>query len=76
MGFIENTNRKVAASPVGRWFRLEGSGHVSHREPLLRPSVTSSSDPPRDCASVPDRRDQNWRQTTLVVPLITDRKLT
>jgi AGZA family xanthine/uracil permease-like MFS transporter len=32
MGFIENTNRKVAASPVGRWFRLEGSGHIKERK--------------------------------------------
>lgn len=29
MAWIENTNRKIAASAVGRWFQLEGSGHVS-----------------------------------------------
>jgi len=29
MGIIHTINVKVAASPVGRWFRLDGSGHVS-----------------------------------------------
>lgn len=28
MGFLENWNSKVATSPVGWWFRLDGSGHV------------------------------------------------
>lgn len=26
---MERTNDSIAAGPVGRWFRLEGSGHVS-----------------------------------------------
>jgi hypothetical protein len=26
--WIHNTNLRVARSPVGKWFRLEGSGHV------------------------------------------------
>lgn len=29
MGWIENLNLKVAQSPVGRYFRLENSNHVS-----------------------------------------------
>jgi hypothetical protein len=29
MGWMDKTNRKIAASAVGRWFQLEGSGHVS-----------------------------------------------
>jgi hypothetical protein len=29
MGWIHNTNAAVARSAVGRYFRLEGSGHVS-----------------------------------------------
>lgn len=32
MGFgtwVHDTNLRVARSPVGKWFRLEGSGHVS-----------------------------------------------
>jgi AGZA family xanthine/uracil permease-like MFS transporter len=28
MGWIENVNAKVATSVVGKWFRLDGSGHV------------------------------------------------
>jgi hypothetical protein len=28
MGFIDNANRAVARSVVGKYFRLEGSGHV------------------------------------------------
>ncbi len=28
MGWIQTVNQKVAVSPVGRWFKLEGSGHV------------------------------------------------
>ncbi|KAK8858377.1 hypothetical protein IAR55_002604 [Kwoniella newhampshirensis] len=32
MGFFDNINDKVARSAVGRWFRLDGSGH-----PLQRP---------------------------------------
>lgn len=27
--WIQDTNLRVARSPVGRWFRLENSGHVS-----------------------------------------------
>jgi hypothetical protein len=29
MGWMENANHKIAASAVGRWFQLDGSGHVS-----------------------------------------------
>ncbi|KOS19575.1 putative xanthine/uracil permease [Escovopsis weberi] len=32
MGWIENTNARVAASPVGWWFRLDGSGHPKQRQ--------------------------------------------
>ncbi|KAM5347172.1 hypothetical protein ACJ41O_010177 [Fusarium nematophilum] len=32
MGWVENTNRKIAASPVGRWFQLDGSGHPRERK--------------------------------------------
>jgi hypothetical protein len=32
MGWMETVNGKVARSPVGRWFRLEGSGHVSRQK--------------------------------------------
>ncbi|PKS12981.1 hypothetical protein jhhlp_000322 [Lomentospora prolificans] len=35
MGFIDNINTKVAQSPVGRWFRLEGSGHPKERKGSL-----------------------------------------
>ncbi|KAK0612371.1 permease family-domain-containing protein [Bombardia bombarda] len=35
MGFIDNTNRKVARSAVGRWFKLEGSGHPKERKGSL-----------------------------------------
>jgi len=31
MGWIQNTNRTVARSAVGRWFRLDGSGHPKSR---------------------------------------------
>ncbi|KAJ6120472.1 hypothetical protein N7523_004752 [Penicillium sp. IBT 18751x] len=30
--WIENTNLRVAQSPVGRWFRLENSGHPMERK--------------------------------------------
>lgn len=40
MGFVDNWNEKVAASPVGWWFRLDGSGHV--RFTLPPPHATSS----------------------------------
>lgn len=30
MGWVHNTNAAVARSFVGRYFRLEGSGHVSN----------------------------------------------
>jgi AGZA family xanthine/uracil permease-like MFS transporter len=32
MGAIHNINVRVAKSPVGRWFRLEGSGHPKERK--------------------------------------------
>ncbi|KAH7308676.1 permease family-domain-containing protein [Stachybotrys elegans] len=32
MGWIHDTNRKIAVSPVGRWFKLEGSGHPKERK--------------------------------------------
>ncbi|SPO06404.1 probable permeases [Cephalotrichum gorgonifer] len=35
MGFIDNWNAKIAASPVGRWFRLDGSGHPKERKGSL-----------------------------------------
>jgi len=36
MGWIHNANATVARSVVGRWFRLEGSGHVSARDLIYR----------------------------------------
>ena len=35
MGWIENLNARVAKSPVGRWFKLDGSGHVSAAKHLI-----------------------------------------
>jgi AGZA family xanthine/uracil permease-like MFS transporter len=35
MGWVHNTNAKIAAGPVGRWFRLEGSGHVCLEVPPM-----------------------------------------
>jgi AGZA family xanthine/uracil permease-like MFS transporter len=32
VNFIDRLNAQVAYSPVGRWFRLEGSGHPKERE--------------------------------------------
>lgn len=32
MTWIHNTNLKIAQSPVGRWFRLDGSGHPKARK--------------------------------------------
>ncbi|KAL2121777.1 hypothetical protein VTJ04DRAFT_2232 [Mycothermus thermophilus] len=32
MGWVENINRKIAVSPVGRWFQLDGSGHPKERK--------------------------------------------
>ncbi|KAF2116376.1 xanthine/uracil permease family protein-like protein [Lophiotrema nucula] len=32
MGWIHNANLKVAQSPIGRYFRLEGSGHPKERK--------------------------------------------
>ncbi|KAK3896672.1 hypothetical protein C8A05DRAFT_39781 [Staphylotrichum tortipilum] len=32
MGWIQTVNQKVAVSPVGRWFKLEGSGHPKERK--------------------------------------------
>ncbi|KAF7560361.1 hypothetical protein G7046_g3775 [Stylonectria norvegica] len=35
MGWITNTNRKIAVGPVGRWFQLDGSGHPRERKGSL-----------------------------------------
>lgn len=35
MPWIADTNRKIAASAVGRWFQLEGSGHPRERKGSL-----------------------------------------
>ncbi|KAL7922794.1 hypothetical protein ACQKWADRAFT_291418 [Trichoderma austrokoningii] len=35
MGWMDTVNGKVARSPVGRWFRLEGSGHPKERKGSL-----------------------------------------
>jgi hypothetical protein len=35
MTWMETINDKVAASAVGHWFQLEGSGHVSAPSYLL-----------------------------------------
>lgn len=35
MTWLETTNRKIAASAVGRWFQLEGSGHARERKGSL-----------------------------------------
>ncbi|ORY14700.1 xanthine/uracil permease family protein-like protein [Clohesyomyces aquaticus] len=32
MGWVHNTNLKIAQSPVGRYFRLDGSGHPKARK--------------------------------------------
>ncbi|KAK8005135.1 MFS transporter- AGZA family- xanthine/uracil permease [Apiospora arundinis] len=32
MGWLHTLNTKVAAGPVGRWFRLDGSGHPKSRK--------------------------------------------
>ncbi|KAI1771608.1 permease family-domain-containing protein [Hypoxylon cercidicola] len=32
MGWVHNTNAKIAKSPVGRWFQLDGSGHPRERK--------------------------------------------
>ncbi|KAK2591464.1 hypothetical protein QQS21_010840 [Conoideocrella luteorostrata] len=32
MGWVESTNAKVARSVVGKWFRLDGSGHSRERK--------------------------------------------
>ncbi|KAL2269343.1 hypothetical protein VTJ83DRAFT_1527 [Remersonia thermophila] len=32
MGWIDNTNRRIAAGPIGRWFQLDGSGHPKERK--------------------------------------------
>ncbi|RYP66144.1 hypothetical protein DL770_008862 [Monosporascus sp. CRB-9-2] len=32
MGWVHDTNLRVAKTPVGRWFRLEGSGHPKERK--------------------------------------------
>lgn len=33
MGWMETTNEKIAKSAVGRWFKLDGCGHVSFLKP-------------------------------------------
>ncbi|KAI9163692.1 nucleoside transporter [Paramyrothecium foliicola] len=35
MGWVHNTNQRIAASAIGRWFRLEGSGHPKERKGSL-----------------------------------------
>ena len=50
MGWMDGVNEKIAASVVGRWFRLEGSGHVSTKDPgiragALKPVPHSTSQP-------------------------------
>ncbi|KAK8073893.1 hypothetical protein PG994_004792 [Apiospora phragmitis] len=35
MDWLENLNKKVAGGPVGRWFRLDGSGHAKSRKGSL-----------------------------------------
>ncbi|GKU02846.1 mfs agza xanthine uracil permease [Fusarium langsethiae] len=35
MGWMENTNHKIAASAIGRWFQLDGSGHPRERKGSL-----------------------------------------
>ncbi|KAH6630109.1 permease family-domain-containing protein [Chaetomium sp. MPI-SDFR-AT-0129] len=32
MGWIEKINERIAAGPVGRWFKLEGCGHPKERK--------------------------------------------
>lgn len=32
MGWVHTTNQKIAASAVGRWFKLDGSGHRKERK--------------------------------------------
>ncbi|KAI1079629.1 permease family-domain-containing protein [Whalleya microplaca] len=32
MGWVHGTNTRIAKSPVGRWFKLEGSGHPKERK--------------------------------------------
>ncbi|KAL1840862.1 hypothetical protein VTJ49DRAFT_7654 [Mycothermus thermophilus] len=32
MGWVENTNRRIAAGPIGRWFKLDGCGHPKERK--------------------------------------------
>jgi hypothetical protein len=40
MGFLRSFDNAVAASPVGWFFRLEGSGHVSALNELPEGRVT------------------------------------
>lgn len=49
MGFVDNWNSKVATSPVGWWFRLDGSGHVrtSFRSQPSRDTSPSRYSPAR-----------------------------
>ena len=44
MGWIHTVNLKVAKSPVGRWFRLDGSGHV--RQSRSHVALIQTADPP------------------------------
>ncbi|KFA47483.1 hypothetical protein S40293_02128 [Stachybotrys chartarum IBT 40293] len=32
MGWVHKVNQRVATSPIGRWFKLEGSGHPKERK--------------------------------------------
>lgn len=47
MGRVHEWNAKIAATPFGRYFRLEGSGHVSppasHLHPPLPPAGRSNT---------------------------------
>jgi hypothetical protein len=36
MTWVHTTNEAVAKSVVGRWFRLDGSGHVSYLPPMSK----------------------------------------
>ncbi|KAK3337548.1 permease family-domain-containing protein [Cercophora scortea] len=35
MGWVHNTNVKIAKGPIGRWFKLEGCGHPKERKGSL-----------------------------------------
>jgi len=48
MGWIHNTNAAVARSTLGRYFRLEGSGHVRRTSMTLRPCLTDNIAQPKE----------------------------